>query len=150
MKYLCLTLVLILGCTENKPADSNPQVGQGLARIQTDVSTAAVNVEAAKPHTDAIGQVHLSVASTALADASKQAVTTLAEQKQANEQRQQLETLYDKTIQELKDERSRFFSSIQRRMVWWGVGIAGVLGICLILIRFTPLAIPGLGWLKKG
>lgn len=148
--YMLLSAVFMTGCAETNRPDSHPQVGQGLARIDTDVDVATANVEAAKPHANTVGQVRLDVATVALKDAKVETAKTMQSQEQAAKAYNQTVAERDEARHALKAEQDRFFSKVQRRIAWWAVGVGFGLVLLLGVLKGLAASYPVVGLAYKG
>lgn len=147
------------GCKPRNAGGFAAGTGQGIAKAQSDITSAKWNVTHARPHSDGTGKVLLDSATSNLdsgQDALGEAQVQLAKAELANFLTEQkltkVQTAYD-------DELKRFFSHKQRVWSAWIIGIIvgawaliGTAGVVLgamgdwtwsaRLLRFIPFSNP--------
>jgi len=161
MKILPLILILaFVGCKSVKPYVANAS-GEAVAKSSAFIAAASANIDAAKSDSGNTGKILLTVANSQLNNASKendvgsnQIHATQRELADANQDASTWQAAW-------RQERSHFFSHIQRTAWYWivGVGLASWVALGLIgaflpfggigstIMRVLPFANP-FAWLR--
>jgi hypothetical protein len=146
MKNTIIAILLMLfygGCSQPQSSHLSP-VGNGIGRIDGDVNNASNSVDQAKPHTDSIGNAHLTDASFSLSDAKLQIVTTTKALTASQIASDKIIKDDQATHDQLTEERNHWVGYKTRLLARWIIAISVslwlIVGVLFCINSVSPIA----------